>query len=160
MYMTSVAGYAVIEKGSDQVNVSFDTEWEVVPIIQITMVYTGKDGKVTDFFDAKYRSVVKDADGEGFTILLNQKATDEVKFAWTAIQVKDAKTWKSGEKEVEKAEIVVPVISETAPVSEVIDPIVPQTPVTEIIQEEAVPVEGVSPGDNTQAEIPIADIAS
>lgn len=160
MYMTSIAGYAVIEKGSDEVRVSFDTEWEVVPIIQITMVYTGKDGKVTDFFDAKYRSVIKNADEEGFTILLNQEAADDVKFAWTALQVKDAKTWKSGEKEVKKVEVVAPIISETASVSEVIDPIVPQTPVTEIIQEEAVPVEGVSPGDNTQAEIPIADIAS
>ncbi|MBP7822324.1 MAG: hypothetical protein KA034_00725 [Candidatus Moranbacteria bacterium] len=160
MYMTSVAGYAVIEKGSDEVKVRFDKKWEVVPIIQITMVYTGKDGKVADFFDAKYRSVIKDADEDGFAILLNQEATDDVKFAWTALQVKDAKTWKSGEKEVKKAEVVAPVISETAPVLVVPDPIVPQTPETEIIQEEVVPVEVTSGGDNTPAGAPVADTAS
>ena len=90
------AGIAVIKKGKDTVEVKFDSEYENTPIVNATLTADQTDlsqGTIEDveqrLFDSGYSFVVSRRTKKGFTIVLNNKATEDVTFSWVAIAVAD-----------------------------------------------------------------------
>ena len=104
-FASDTGGFAAITKGTDRVEVKFDTEFENDPFINAQVSFDEqKDakGNVIDtadleqaFFSQGYKYIILNRSKTGFTIVLNKKAGDKVNFTWTAIQVKDAKTIQS-----------------------------------------------------------------
>ncbi len=87
-FNADTAGYAVIKEGDTKVEVIFEEEYVEVPVITATLRSSIK----LDW----YR--VTDESEKGFVIEIDSKEDKDIKFAWTAIAVKDVKTTESKEK--------------------------------------------------------------
>ena len=74
-----MGGYAVIRKGDDAVSISFDKPFAETPVVV-----------VSSFQQVNYEVV--DESAKGFTIKLAAAATEDLKFSWIALNIKDAKT--------------------------------------------------------------------
>jgi hypothetical protein len=99
IFNKDTAGFAVIKAGSKKVEVVFDTPYIAQPIVNATISFEDTDN-MTDadadtFFADDIKSLVINKSQNGFTIILNKNATRDTKFSWTALQVKDAKTFES-----------------------------------------------------------------
>ena len=104
-FASDTGGAAVIEKDDRKVEVVFDEEFEEEPIVNVSVTFDeklDKDGKVvsTDkleeaFFEENYSYIIVNKSKKGFTIVLNKDAKDIVKFTWTALNVKDSKSYQS-----------------------------------------------------------------
>ncbi len=73
-------GFATIKKGEDSVQVTFSKPFATPPIVTVSI----KNGQFVDY-------AYKDLTEKGFTIVLKDKATADIEFAWNALSVKDAK---------------------------------------------------------------------
>ncbi|MFZ2300051.1 MAG: hypothetical protein WAW00_02875, partial [Candidatus Moraniibacteriota bacterium] len=108
---SDTAGFAVIEKGAKKVRVSFDTAYGRQPIVAVTLTndrspLLGGDADadlkadvalvekdyLDTVFDADMKYIVTEKSADGFTIVLNKKAPEDLQFSWVAIAVKKAST--------------------------------------------------------------------
>jgi len=115
------AGFAVIEKDADTVDITFEKEYETTPIVSANFSFgefKKEDGTADDqsmrqkkLFEQGHTFMVVNRTKKGFTIVLNKKATEDIAFSWVALAVKDAKT-SVGKKPVQ-TEIPTPVLSST-----------------------------------------------
>ena len=106
-FNNDTAGFAVIKKGADRVEVTFDKEYENIPIVNASLTFDQtklKDGSIEDpkilekkIFDSGYSYIVSNRTPKGFTITLNKQTLDDVTFSWIAIAVENAKTFQSGQ---------------------------------------------------------------
>jgi hypothetical protein len=113
IFNSDTAGFAVIKAGANKVGITFDTPYITEPIVSTTISFE-KNDNITDteaaqFFSENISSIVTNKSQNGFTILLNKVATQDIRFSWIALAVKDAKVFES----------VMPglVIENTAPIS-------------------------------------------
>lgn len=83
------AGFAVIKTGQSEIPVKFKKPFDKPPIVTLTI----KNG----LFD---RYAYKDLKEDGFTIVLEQPATHDTEFAWTAWSIQDARTIKYDDNNV------------------------------------------------------------
>jgi len=83
----NTAGFAVINKYSDSIEITFDSEFNVTPIVNITL-----EGEAP--LGSGYGFMVTNRSEKGFTIKLNRLADEDVKFSWIALAVKDPKTFQ------------------------------------------------------------------
>jgi hypothetical protein len=172
---SDTAGFAVIKKGERKVQVSFDVPYERQPIVAVTLTNDKSpllDGKADDslkadvalveedylnkIFDTDVKYIVTEKSENGFTIVLNKKAPDDLQFSWVAVAVKKANITVSddGTKNDTAQDI-------TAPVSP--DPIVPlpissetgsETPATQPVSPEPT----LSPAPDSVSHTTSADI--
>lgn len=102
------AGFARIHAKQNKVEVKFENPFPVQPIVTASMTFEKDDNSAKDndvifmnvFNNLQY--VIVDKNEEGFTIVLNKKAPQDIMFSWTAFAVKEATTF---EKEMTKAEL-------------------------------------------------------
>ena len=97
-FNTDTAGFAVIAKGQQSVDVKFDNPYEEQPIVNATITLDGADDDANvaaagDIFNNGIEYLVTNKSDNGFTILLNKPAVDDTTFSWTAFAVKNAKTF-------------------------------------------------------------------
>ncbi|KKP69217.1 MAG: Collagen triple helix repeat protein [Candidatus Moranbacteria bacterium GW2011_GWE1_35_17] len=85
MFDEDSAGYAIIKSGETKVEVRFEKEYVVTPIITTTL----RTGINLDW----YR--VTDESTRGFVIEIDPEKDKDIKFAWTAVAVRDVKTTES-----------------------------------------------------------------
>jgi hypothetical protein len=98
------AGFATIKKGDSEVEVTFAKEYTSTPVVTAGIALdANKDEQVQAALEeavlkGDVRLVVTKRGTKGFTIKLNKPATVDLAFSWTAIAVKDAKTYESSGK--------------------------------------------------------------
>jgi hypothetical protein len=94
------AGYAIIKKGNQSVEIKFENEYDSPPIITATLsLQQYKDAEVRavaeDLLlvsDVKY--IVTNATKKGFEIMMDRKADSDIPFSWHALAVNKPKTYK------------------------------------------------------------------
>jgi hypothetical protein len=91
-FNNQTAGLAVINSDNDRVEVKFDNALDNIPVVNLTMVSDNND---SDILNQNYSYLVTNRSISGFTIVLNKKATNEVKFSWIALVIKDMKTYQN-----------------------------------------------------------------
>jgi len=88
-------GTVVIKTGSNSVEVKFDSEYEIVPIVNATLTVdqNSPSGTIGDVEQRLLRSgysfAVSRRTTKGFTIVLNKQAEEDITLSWVAIAVKD-----------------------------------------------------------------------
>jgi len=66
------------------------------PIVTANITFEKEtDFNDQEFFDQNIQSLIKDKDQNGFTIVLNKVAPQDINFSWIALAVKDAKIYES-----------------------------------------------------------------
>ncbi len=119
LFNRDTAGFALIKEGDRRVEVIFEEEYAVEPIVNTTISFTEED-EIDDtvagaFFDANIQSIVVEKSATGFTILLNKPAPRDIRFSWTALAALDATTFESV---IEGLTIEVPPTPEQSPTPE------------------------------------------
>lgn len=90
-------GIVTIKKDELEVEVKFKQDYPLKPLITASYYFEGKDGKddlaaQQAYNKAGYRFVVTKISQTGFTIVLNQPATADMRFSWLAVAVKEETT--------------------------------------------------------------------
>jgi hypothetical protein len=160
------AGFAMIRTGETEVRVNFTDAYLEQPVVQASVTFEEgtasadetSEAKLareqmlaaaeTSFLSGTTKFIVTQKSKEGFTILLNQPAAQDLRFSWIALAVKNAKTFSSIPETpvVEEPPVVIP---------PVVEPIIEEPVVTEII-EEIVPTE-ITEEVTTPVESPIVE---
>lgn len=94
------AGFAIIKKGNQSVQIDFDEEYEYPPIVTATISlqqYKDKDvqAAAADLLlisDVGY--IISDVTSRGFEIVMDRNADSDIPFSWHALAVRKPKTSK------------------------------------------------------------------
>ena len=98
-FNNDTAGFAVIAKGQQSVDVTFTNPYLADPIVSASITLDSSNNPaadtaaVGDIFNNNIQYVVTKKSTTGFTIILNKPAIDDTTFSWIALAVKDAKTF-------------------------------------------------------------------
>jgi hypothetical protein len=99
VFNKDTAGFAVIKEGARKVEVIFNNPYIAEPIVNATVAFevgdNMTDAEVDKFFADDIKTLVVNKSQNGFTIIINKNATRDIRFSWTALQVKDVKTYES-----------------------------------------------------------------
>jgi hypothetical protein len=97
-FNSDTAGFAVVYEGQDTINVTFDKEYEQMPVITANLnIHENSDQTIEQASESAvlnegFNYVITRRSTRGFTIKLNKPATQDLTFSWVALAVKDAKT--------------------------------------------------------------------
>ena len=96
------AGSALVKKDSNYVDITFEKEYPQTPVVNISIALD----KISDqnaqqnledaILSGDIRYIVTNRTVQGFTIKLNKSAPADIQFSWTALSVKDPKTFSNG----------------------------------------------------------------
>ena len=105
VFSKDTAGLAVVQKGADEVSVSFKKEYQEAPIITVGITLKGKDDNFSDrkveeregaqaeleqrLLQNNISYIITRRTAKGFVIKLNQKAHEDILFSWQALRVKE-----------------------------------------------------------------------
>ena len=94
-FTTDTAGFAVVSKDGQSVDVKYDREYIETPIVNATVSFDSTDSNddVLAYLASDEKFIVASSSKLGFTIKLNKKATGNIRFAWQALAVKGAKVF-------------------------------------------------------------------
>ncbi len=97
-FNTDTAGFAIVGRGQKSVDVTFDRAYLEQPIVNASITLNSGDAAALsamsdDIFTNGIQYVITNKSTNGFTILLNKPAVDDMNFSWTAFAVKNAKTF-------------------------------------------------------------------
>ena len=103
LWNSDTAGFAVIKRGSDRVDVVFDRAYISTPVVNTTIAFDkikNQNGEnisfdSKSFFNDDIKSLVIDKDENGFAITINKPAPQDLRFSWIALSVKDPKVFES-----------------------------------------------------------------
>jgi hypothetical protein len=93
----------VVSQDSDHVDITFDKEYAQTPLVNISInlddpnnsspdVLSTQSALENSILSGDIRYIVSNSNTKGFTIKLNKVAPVDVRFSWSALAVKDAKT--------------------------------------------------------------------
>lgn len=105
-------GYAAIKEGEKQVRISFEKEYSETPIVTANSIWDISEENLSAlthreiYLLQKQDFVIAAVTSKGFTILLEEPAVVDLKFSWTALAVKDAKTSTSEVKSQNTSEVL------------------------------------------------------
>ena len=100
-FNSDTAGFAVVNKGKDIVQVEFDNEYLSTPVITASMALDKSQDSIADkkledlILNGSISYVITGRTTKGFTIRLNKVAASDISFSWVALSVKNAKTQSS-----------------------------------------------------------------
>jgi hypothetical protein len=131
-FMNDVGGFAVVLKDGREVTVTFEKVHIAKPVVQATMMFDSMATSTEEIekqeellFSSGIQYIITHASTTGFMIKLNKKAPTDVQFSWTALAVRDAKTFfslKPKEESVANATTTPEIATSTASVVDVIIP--------------------------------------
>lgn len=106
LFPNTMAGLAMIKQGDDHVDVTFQSDFPAVPLVNATMTSEGNStpsqdqtaiqARIQAMLAADVRVVVVNRTLHGFTIQLNKNAPADVLFSWTAFASKQSQLFTSG----------------------------------------------------------------
>ncbi|HZQ29927.1 MAG TPA: hypothetical protein VFA93_02520, partial [Patescibacteria group bacterium] len=97
-FNSDTAGFAVVQKGADSVDIAFDKEYANTPLVNASITLDqNSDPSVQQtlekqILDENIGFIVTRVTTKGFTIKLNRAPNEDIKFSWSALAIKDAKT--------------------------------------------------------------------
>ncbi len=86
LFAKDAAGSILVKKGKNKVTVEFDEKYVNKPIINVTLIAEGLVTENEELAKSGYSAIVSGVTTEGFTIILNKVAQEDIKFNWSAIQ--------------------------------------------------------------------------
>lgn len=95
------AGFAVIKEREKQIRVSFEKEYSETPVVSANSIWDISEEDLSAltqreiYLLQKQDFVIAAVNTKGFTILLEEPAVVDLKFSWTALAVKETKTFQS-----------------------------------------------------------------
>ncbi|MBP6884112.1 MAG: hypothetical protein KBC06_02675 [Candidatus Pacebacteria bacterium] len=99
IFNKDTAGFAIVKEGDKEVRVEFEKPYIMTPAVTASMTFEATDNidnvSANDLFTHDIKFIVLDKDVDGFTILINKRAPQNIRFSWIALGVKDAKVWES-----------------------------------------------------------------
>jgi hypothetical protein len=105
IFNKDTAGFAIIKEGDRSVHITFETPYAMTPVVTTAISFEATDNidesSLNDLFEQNISSVVIDKDTEGFTILLNKNAPQNIRYSWVALGVKDAQVFESMQEGLE-----------------------------------------------------------
>jgi hypothetical protein len=110
IFNNQMGGLAVINAGETGVEVKFDQSLAQTPVVNVTMAV--ESGKEQSVLDQNYVYLITNKSVNGFTIVLNKTAVDNVEFSWTALSVKEARTYQNEIIKVTPTVTVIPTVTE------------------------------------------------
>ncbi|MBI5620863.1 SH3 domain-containing protein, partial [Candidatus Gottesmanbacteria bacterium] len=84
------AGSAVIPNSTTSVDIAFDTPFDDVPVVTLTLAL--KEATDSAFLGDAVKAAVASVKTSGFTIVLDQPVPRDMEYNWVALAVKDKKT--------------------------------------------------------------------
>jgi hypothetical protein len=99
-----MGGFAVIQKGTDRVEITFDKEYEFTPVVSAsirtedpspTATKEEQEESLKNYFARNYRFVIRQTTTKRFFIVLDKPAEDDVVFSWVSLAIQDAQTFNS-----------------------------------------------------------------
>ena len=112
-FNSDTAGFAVIKQGDRQVKIVFDRPYLEPPVINVTMESDGISDD--DFGNIHY--LINQKTDKDFVISLNKTAQSDIKFNWSALAVKNAKTFFS---------IISELLPQLVPETTTLNPVLPE----------------------------------
>jgi hypothetical protein len=103
LFNKDTAGFAEIKKGDSEVNVQFEKEYTVNPVINVSPIWdTDKETldvmkQLGNYILPKQEYIIVNSNSKGFSIVLEKPAVVDLKFSWIAIAAKDVTTTLSGQ---------------------------------------------------------------
>ena len=103
-FNADTAGYAIVKEGNDNVVVNFSREYATPPVVNasISLQQESNDEvrKATEelLLITNANFIITNVTTKGFEIKIASKTLSDIPFSWTAIAVKDAKTFDAAEK--------------------------------------------------------------
>jgi len=97
-FNADTAGFAIIEKGAASVSISFDQEYLDQPIVNATIAVDSASNSAdleNVILSNDIRYIVTRKSTQGFTIILNKEAPEDIAFSWIALAVKNPKIFHS-----------------------------------------------------------------
>ena len=127
VFNKDTAGFALIQKGADSVEVVFEKEYAATPLVNISITLDNLVDQNTSgstqlleeasqsalerqILDGDIRYIVTRRTTKGFSIKLNKAAPSDLKFSWSALAVKDVKTAVSLQSTVNSLQSTVSVL--------------------------------------------------
>jgi hypothetical protein len=99
LFNKDTAGFAVIKEGDKKVRVDFDQAYATTPVVTANITFEATDNiddtSADNLFSQNIQYIVTAKDQTGFTIVMNKKAPQNIRFSWVALGVRDAKTIES-----------------------------------------------------------------
>ncbi|MBP6912481.1 MAG: hypothetical protein KBB86_00945, partial [Candidatus Pacebacteria bacterium] len=103
LFNNNTAGFAVVKNGTRKVDVVFENPYIAQPVVNATISFEDggdvtknmTDLQVDEFFNKDIKFVITNKTQNGFSIRLNKIANEDIKFSWSALQVKDVKVFES-----------------------------------------------------------------
>ena len=95
-FNSDTAGFAVIKKDSDSVQINFSQEYVDMPVVTASITLEKTGDSVTQkqledtILNGNMSYVITQRTTKGFVIRLNKPATEDTTFSWVALSVKDA----------------------------------------------------------------------
>ncbi len=136
-FNSDTAGFAMVKKDADKVEVTFEKEYTAAPIVSVNMTFDPvklADGSIEDtkvlqnrVAESNYSYFIVNRNTRGFAIVLNKNASEDITFSWVALAVKDAKRFESRIEPTPTPTIIPASASPTPSLSPNVTPIV--TPV-------------------------------
>lgn len=111
---SDAGGTAIIQKGSDHVNITFIREYPQLPVVTISEIDTVNNGD--------YHYAINNRNTKGFTITLNKPADEDITFSWIALSIKDQQTTRSQTGTISPTSIITPYVT-VSPIPNEITPI-------------------------------------
>jgi hypothetical protein len=154
LFNQDTAGYATIQEGADRVEIKFNQEYAVAPIINASLsLQHVKDKDVREAMEellmvSDVRYIITNVTEKGFEILINQKALSDIPFSWQAVAVKDARLFLSQKPEDDNADAD----DIFVPAEDINDEVLDQIPNAEIT-----PDNPAAETENTSSLVSVAD---
>lgn len=91
IFNNDAGGFATILQGEKRVEIKYEKEYLEKPVVNLT-IKSDADGRI---FPESIDYVLTDEGTKGFAVILNKPAPFDIEFNWTALAVKDPKTFFS-----------------------------------------------------------------
>jgi hypothetical protein len=99
LFNKDTAGFALVKQGDKKVRIDFDQPYITTPVVTSSITFEVTDNidesSAMDIFNQNIQFIVTEKDQTGFTIILNKRATRNIRFSWVALGVRDAKVFES-----------------------------------------------------------------
>ena len=181
VFNQDTAGFAVIKTGARKVEVVFTNPYIAEPIVNATVAFEEgdnmTDAEVDKFFADDVKSLIINKSQNGFTIIINKNATRDIRFSWTALQVKDVKLFESvipgltidpisdpaqtpvNDPQVANPQTSTPNIDPTIPTQDPVDAPIPELIIEEVVDPSTAPTNAESNPVTDPAPTPAPDPA-
>jgi len=121
---SNTAGSAIIKKGTDKVNIVFNTEYQNAPFVTASISFdnvasTSADQNIileNHIIAGNYTYFITRKTSQGFTIVLNKPAAEDIDFSWIALSVNNPSISSS-----DKSSSTIPVSTTSAAFKSILD---------------------------------------